>query len=114
MRALETVPDLIEQLSTQVPGIVRHSRAVSIGDIYGTFGGRSRIVHGGRVIRYHPGEIGVLGPGTMVGTHTYYEQTMVSLYRTEVQEALIAITGENFGFDRRKWVDWWDRNKPRR
>ncbi len=114
MSAVETVPDLIEQISTEVPGIVRHSRAVSIGDIYGTFSGYSRYVHGRRVIRYHPGDIGVLGPGTLVGTHTYYQQAMVSVYRTEVQEALIAITGENFGFDRRKWIDWWDQNKPRR
>lgn len=114
LHAIETVPDLIEQLSTEVPGIVRHSRAVYLGDVYGTFGGRSRIVHGGQLVPYDPGAIGVLGPGTWVGTETYYERTMVSVYRTEVQEALIAITGENFGFDRRKWIDWWDANKPRR
>lgn len=114
LHAIEVVPNLIEQLSTEVPGIVRHSRAVYLGDIYGTFGGRARIVHGGNLVGYSPGTIGVLGPGSWVGTATYYEQTMVSVYRTEVQEALIAITGENFGFDRRKWIDWWDAHKPRR
>lgn len=114
LHATEAVPSLIEQLSTEVPGIVRHTRAVSLGDIYGTFGGYVHVVHGRRLIRYNPGAIGVLGPGSLVGTQTYYEQTMVSVYRTEVQEALIAITGENFGFDRRKWIDWWDANKPRR
>ncbi|HPF38116.1 MAG TPA: HEAT repeat domain-containing protein [Phycisphaerae bacterium] len=114
LRAVEVTPNLIEQLSTEVPGIVRHSRAVYLGDIYGTFGGRARIVHGGYLVGYSPGSIGVLGPGSWVGTETYYERTMVSVYRTEVQEALIAISGENFGFDRHKWIDWWESNKPRR
>lgn len=114
LRASETIPDLVEQLSTEVPGVVRISRAVYLGDIYGTFGGPVRIVNGRSVIGYNPSAIGVLGPGSWVGTDTYYQQTMVSVYRTEVQEALIAITGENFGFDRQKWLTWWDANKPRR
>lgn len=114
LHAIDTVPNLIEQLSTEVPGIVRHTRAVSLGDIYGTFGGYTRIVHGRQVIRYDPRAIGVLGPGSWVGTETYYQREMVSVYRTEVQEALIAITGKNFGFDRQKWINWWDANKPRR
>src|SRR5690606_14254798 len=46
LRAWETVPELVEQLSTEVPGIVRISRAVYLGDVYGTFGGPIRIVNG--------------------------------------------------------------------
>lgn len=114
LRAWETVPELVEQLSTEVPGIVRISRAVYLGDVYGTFGGPIRIVNGRRVLVYDPGAIGVLGPGSWVGTDTYYQQTMVSVYRTEVQEALIAISGENFGFDRARWLSWWEANKVRR
>jgi len=33
-------------------------------------------------------------------------------HRSEVQEALIAITGENFGFDVRAWKDWLRRHPP--
>ena len=32
---------------------------------------------------------------------------LVDVYRTEVQEALISITGRNFGFDRNAWMEWW-------
>ena len=31
----------------------------------------------------------------------------VTIYRTEVLEALKQITGENFGFDREAWTRWW-------
>ncbi|MDD4890926.1 MAG: HEAT repeat domain-containing protein, partial [Phycisphaerae bacterium] len=39
-----------------------------------------------------------------------YKNVTVTVYRTEVQEALIAITGENFGFDADAWSAWYRRN----
>ena len=36
-----------------------------------------------------------------------YKTVAVTVYRTAVQEALIAITGENHGFDSDAWLDWY-------
>lgn len=42
--------------------------------------------------------------------HTRTHKVTVTLFRTEVQEALIAITGENYGFDGDAWMAWYRRN----
>ena len=73
---------------------------------------RSRVLHGRQMVGYQPGGVGCMGPGTFVGTATDYEMQTVSIYRTEVQEALIAITGQNFGFDRDQWRQWWRQGNP--
>ena len=36
----------------------------------------------------------------------------VTMYRTEVLEALVAITGVNHGFDAAKWRRWYEEHKP--
>lgn len=107
LKARMAVDDLINVLSKEVRQTVRVSRPVYLGTIYSTFGGHRRVVHGRRLLRYHPASIGVLGTSTYVGTSTHYERQTVSIHRTEVQEALIAITGQNFGFDMTAWRQWW-------
>jgi|GEM_PF-830724 len=114
MKAVATVPDLIAHLSIEKMGTVRLTRPVYLGQIYGTFGGPTRYICDGRVVRYDPVDISVLGSGHMIGVDTAYVREPVSVYRTEVQEALIAITGKNFGFDEQAWLRWWEENKPRR
>ncbi len=114
MKAVATVPDLIAHLSIEKMGTVRLTRPVYLGQIYGTFGGPTHYIREGRVVRYDPVDIGVVGSGHMIGVDTAYVREPVSVYRTEVQEALIAITGKNFGFDEQAWLKWWDENKPRR
>jgi hypothetical protein len=37
-----------------------------------------------------------------------YEYQVISIHRTEVQEALIEITGQNLGFDAGAWLKWAD------
>lgn len=114
MKANETVADLIAHLSIKKMGTVRLTRPVYLGQIYGTFGGPTHIVRGGQIVRYDPVDIGVVGSGHIIGTDTGFVREPVAVYRTEVQEALIAITGQNFGFDEQAWLKWWDENKARR
>ncbi|MCG8407610.1 MAG: HEAT repeat domain-containing protein [Phycisphaerales bacterium] len=106
LKAGVAVDDLINVLSKETRRSVRVSRMVSIGDIYSTFGGYRRVAHGRRLLRYQPTSIGVLGTSTMIGSVSHYEDQIVSIHRTEVQEALIAITGQNFGFDMDAWRLW--------
>lgn len=112
LKARSAVGDLVAVLSTEDRRTVRISRPVFIGGIRSTFGGHRRVVHGARVLHYQPTSIGVLGSGTMIGTVSDIEVRTMTNFRTEVQEALISISGRNFGFDRAAWLDWWRGRMP--
>ena len=107
LKARSAIEDLIMVLTTERVGTVRISRPVFLDGVFVGLGGGTRFVQGGRLVYYRPVGIGVMGPGTMVGTATRYETDIITVHRTEVQEALIAITGQNFGFDADDWLDWW-------
>jgi hypothetical protein len=110
LKAREAVGDLVSVLSIKTRRTVRVSQPVYLDSIRATFGGGYRHLYRDRLLYYRPGAIGVLGPGSMVGTATRYERRTVLVHRTEVQEALIAITGQNFGFDAAAWLQWWRQN----
>ncbi len=112
MRADAAFEDLVAVLSIEKLATVPITRPVLLGGIYTTFGGGCRLRCGGRFIRYWPRRIGCMVDGSMIGTVTHYETHYMSIFRTEVQEALIAISGQNFGFDENEWLDWWRFNKP--
>ena len=82
----------------------RRSRARTAAS---TFGGGTTVRVNNQNYYYRPDRIGVLDPEVLMGTETTTEVQIVSIYRTEVQEALIAITGENHGFDGDAWLKWW-------
>ncbi len=107
LKAKPAVPDLISVLSTVERQRVRVCYPVFLDGIYNTFGGFRRYHCGGRYLLYQPLCIGVIGPTYPVGTLCSFESRLVSVYRTEVQEALISITGQNFGFDEAAWRRWW-------
>ena len=109
LKARPAVEDLIAVLSTYSRHPVEVTRPVFFGAIYSNFGGYAQVVHGRGLLRYQPGSIGVLGSYGLVGTFSDVEIQTVANHRTEVQDALIAITGENFGFDRAAWRAWLDR-----
>ncbi|MEK6643999.1 MAG: HEAT repeat domain-containing protein [Planctomycetota bacterium] len=111
LKAMPAVPDLVNMLSTETLGTVRVSNAVYLDYIIYVFGRPVGYSQGANYLIYRPRGIGVLGPGALVGSIDRYELAVVSVYRTEVQEALIAITGQNFGFDRTAWMAWWNRPK---
>ena len=111
LKAREAVGDLIPLLSTLEKQRVRVSLPVFLDSVYGTFGCARRYRCGGGTVFYQPQFIGVIGPAYPMGSLSYYEDQIVSVHRTEVQEALIAITGQNFGFDEAAWRQWDRRNK---
>jgi hypothetical protein len=86
------------------------SGPVYLDSIWHVFGRSRQYWWGGEPLWYQPACIGCLGPGTLVGTTTWREVHWVSIHRTEVQEALIAITGQNLGFDAEAWRLWWKQN----
>jgi hypothetical protein len=110
LKAREAVEDLIPRLSIQTRQNVLVTGPVYLDSIWHVFGGSRRYRFDNDYLWYEPASIGCLGPGTILGTEAWHEVHLVSIYRTEVQEALIKITGQNFGFDADAWRLWWRQN----
>lgn len=108
LKAKSAVRDLVPVLSTETVGLVRVSRWVSLDSLYGAYSNWQRYRLGGFPVLYKPSCIGVMGPGSIIGTVSDYEYQVISIHRTEVQEALIDITGQNLGFDAEAWLKWAD------
>ncbi len=107
LRVRGAVEDLVDLLSTRKRARVRETQPVFYRRVITAFGGVRTVSIGGRSARYRPKSIGVLGGGVFMGTEDQTTVRTVDVHRTEVQEALIAITGRNFGFDRDAWLKWW-------
>ncbi|MBK8266844.1 MAG: HEAT repeat domain-containing protein [Planctomycetes bacterium] len=106
LKSNPAIEHLINVLSKETRQKVVVNRHVILGGVRSDFGGINRYVDGNRVIRYQPTTINCLGRGTMIGTFSSLEMQTVMIHRTEVQEALIAITGQNHGFDQEAWSNW--------
>jgi len=52
-------------------------------------------------------ECGIYMPASFV--HNEWQYRRVTVYRTEVLEALRRITGRDFGFDREDWQKWYEK-----
>lgn len=99
------VENLIHVLSTTERRNVRVTRPVFWHRIVRDFGGTRVITVGTRDMRYRPR--GILAQSeAYMSTIDKTESHIVDVYRTEVQEALISITGRNLGFDRIAWLNW--------
>lgn len=110
LRAREAVEDLALVLYTVERRNVRYARTEIIGDVWQAFNGQVLLSQGQRQYAYRPSVISVLSNGTAVGTTWVDEVRDVTFYRTDVQEALIHITGVNFGFDADAWIAWSQKN----
>lgn len=113
IRADDAVEDLIPLLETKHAAYVRVPRDIYLEDLYPVYATPLPVLISGHSHLYIPRYCAVLGPGTLVGTQWTTEYQLVSVYRTEVQEALIAITGKNFGFDANAWKQWWRAGRGR-
>lgn len=111
IKARDAVPDLINALSRETKQLVVVTRPVFLRRVTSTFGGGTTVVVDDRNYYYRPDRISVLDPEVILSTETTTEVQIVSIYRTEVQEALISITGVNHGFDGDAWMKWWKQNK---
>lgn len=110
LKAKSAVRDLVPVLSTETLGLVRVSRWVSLDSLYGAYSNWQRYRVGGFPVLYKPSCIWAMGPGSIIGTVSDYEYQIISINRTEVQEALIQITGQNMGFDAAAWLKWAEDN----
>jgi hypothetical protein len=113
LRAEHGVEELIPLLETRVRAAVQVQRSVYLADVVLAFSHPTIVLVGGTRIIHRPGQCWAVCPDSVVGTYWTTEIQIVSIYRTEVQEALIAITGKNFGFDGDAWKQWWRTERRR-
>lgn len=109
LRSWPAIPELIERLTAQRRKSVEVPVPAYFGSMADEFGPRGTISLGGNV-KYRP----VVGVGTasvFVRLETVMQKRDVTVFRTEVQQALVAITGENFGFEADEWRRWYQENK---
>jgi hypothetical protein len=106
LKALEAVPDLAKVLKRKPrnAGLAKPlTREQLLANITKRFAKPTKVKIDGQQVVYHP-EIGVLGPKSPL-TEVETGQPTTD-YRTEVQQALITITGVNHGFDEEAWLIW--------
>jgi len=113
LQAREAVPELIDLL------IARRRRPVEVS-VHSyfqqyplTFGAPLAVWHGHFFPAWHypalpSGDIGL----NLVQVARRYEMRDVTVYRTEVLEALRAISGQSFGFDPPDWWRWYQEQQP--
>lgn len=107
LRDRAAIADLIDALSYRVRMNVTVARPVFLKDVTGAFARPTVIDTPHGPVVHQPRQIGVLAdPYSVVGTVTVKEMQVTEIPRTEVQEALIAICGRNFGFDVVEWKRW--------
>lgn len=112
LRATEATPELIAALRAQRRRWVEAPSSRYLGVVQSAFNRTTQVNFGGRtVITYQP-LVGVAFAGSNVFSDTEYQLRDVTVFRTEVLEALKQITGQNFGFDEAAWRRWLEEQKP--
>lgn len=107
LRAKEAVPELISALK------VRKNKLVEV-PVNRYFGQLSMVFRGGRtnvgsIELPVVSEVALPNPAAMIATQR--RMMRVTVFRTEVREALHKITGEDFGFDGAAWMRWYEENR---
>lgn len=110
LRAKPAVPDLIELLTVQRRKQVVVPVQRYLGDWAGAYANGGGVRVGGALVAYQP-RVGVAVAGNFLNVDNELQWQDVTVFRTEVLEALKQITGENFGFDGAAWRRWYE-EKP--
>ena len=113
LEATAAVPDLIDLLTARRDRMVEVSTRSYFGNYVITFD-TPTVISLGSVshIRHHP-VLGLPALGTgLVFVNREYQLRNVTVFRTEVMEALKQITGQNFGFDAAEWRRWYEEQFP--
>jgi hypothetical protein len=105
----EAVPDLIEVLTAQGRMLVDIPVRRLFHDMSADFEGKQTVDVGGRTIRLKPA-VGLIDSGGTVQVEVEQQMREVTIYRTDVLEALRKLTGQDFGFDYSKWRLWYEEN----
>jgi hypothetical protein len=114
LKAAAAVPDLIEVLTVQREKPIEVPVRAYFAQYPNVFNGSTQITLGGALpVNYQAAVIGIpaiagnfLFPPTLVLTRD------VTVFRSEVRQALVAITGKDFGFDRAAWRRWYEEQQP--
>lgn len=106
LRPPALVPDLIRELTAERRRLVEVPVSRLYPDWQALYGPQQ--VAG--VIGPRPPQIGVAVPGSFVQIENEWRIRDVTVFRTEVLEALKAITGQNFGFSQPAWRRWHEEN----
>jgi hypothetical protein len=113
LEAAAAVPDLIGLLTAQRDKLVEVSTRAYFSNYVITFDAPTTISLGsiGRIQHYPVLSLPAVGTG-LVFVNRDYQLRNVTVFRTEVMEALKRITGQNFGFDAAAWRHWYEEQVP--
>lgn len=104
------IPELIDALTVQRQKYVE----VPVRQYFGSFPGAFAQPEGGVRLGFNGGVF--VAPRIGVHVPTWIQQNVefrrVTVFRTEVLEALKATTGQNFGFEREEWWRWHNAQQP--
>jgi hypothetical protein len=101
LRTAEAIPELIDALTAERRKLVE----VPITGYYRDW----QLCYDGRAASVLPPRIGIAGD--VIRVDTEFRVREVTVYRTEVLEALRQISGQDFGFEQAAWRRWHQENK---
>lgn len=113
LAAVSAVPELIDVLTAQRRKWIEVPIRRYFGEYPSTFNSPTVISLGGVSQIRHTPMIGIesIG-GAFVVVDSEHQLRDVTVFRTEVLEALKSITGKNFGFDAAAWRRWYQEQQP--
>lgn len=111
LKATVAVPELIEVLTIQKRMAVDAPVRKYFGELPKAFSGGTRVRVGQNSFDYRP-QIGVTDATGLVTIQWDKRIETVTVFRTEVRQALVDLTGVDFGFDAAKWQKWYQENAP--
>lgn len=112
MKATSAIPELIDNLKVQRRKLTEVTVRRYFGAMEMDFGRDTTVtLPRGNRVRYVP-TIGLGAAGAFVSSESEMQMQEVTVFRTEVQQALVAITGQNFGFEEAAWRRWYQERKP--
>jgi len=114
LRIEEAVPDLIHALTARRRMLVEVPVRGYINNLPRAFSGSTQVVIGGTTTVIYSPTVGIILDATApaAGLRNEWQMRDVTVYRTEVLEALKQITGQNFAFDSTEWRRWYEEHQP--
>ncbi|MGE0481274.1 MAG: HEAT repeat domain-containing protein [Phycisphaerae bacterium] len=112
LRDSAAVPDLIDALRARRWRWVDVPLGRYFGELPTIFARPTRAVIGPGSNVFHTPQIGMLDAAGVFAAQSRQQLRKVTVFRTEVLEALRALTGEDFGFDQAAWRRWYEEHKP--
>jgi hypothetical protein len=110
LKAREVIPNLVDVLTAERNKWIEVPVIRYFDDLRRTFDRPTTVFVGDRYEVLHIPEIGVWSPFSDIENE--WRLARVTVFRTEVLEALKQITGVNFGFETADWRRWYEEQRP--